>query len=178
MTLNGFEIEKYNVFGIKEKATTSTCPECSHSRKKSNEKCMSVFWDTGLGQCNHCGATVQLHTYKKKQGVKKYIIPVEPPKSDISEKATKWFKEQRGISIGTLNHLNIQTSIQNMPKARKEIDVIEFRYYSDGKLINIKYRGKDKDFKFIKDAKIIPYNIDSIKDASIIYCVEGELDCL
>lgn len=178
MTLNGFEIDKWNVFGIKEKATTSTCPECSHNRKKSTEKCMSVFWDTGLGQCNHCGAKVQLHTYKKKQGLKKYITPIEPPKSDISQTAINWFKDQRGISVGTLNHLNIQTSVKRMPKAGKDIEVIEFRYYSEGKLVNIKYRGKGKDFMFIKDARIIPYNIDSIKDANVIYIVEGEIDCL
>ena len=68
MELNGFEIESYNVHKIKEGSKTSVCPECSHTRKPQNQKqkCLSVFWDTGLGQCNHCSATIQLHTYKKR----------------------------------------------------------------------------------------------------------------
>jgi twinkle protein len=177
MTINGFEVEKYNVFGIKERATTSICPECSHNRKKSTEKCMSVFWDTGLGQCNHCGARVQLHTYKPKQSYKNYVTPVEVVKSEISQKVLKFFKDNRGISEGTLNHLKIRDGKEWMPKAGKEIDVIEFRYYLHGKLVNIKFRGANKDFKFIKDAKIIPYNIDSIIGSNIAYIVEGEIDC-
>lgn len=177
MIINGFEVDKFNVLGIKEGATTSTCPECSHNRKKSTDKCMSVFWDTGLGQCNHCGARVQLHTYKAKQGYKNYITPTEIIKSEISDKVLSFFKDNRGISEGTLNHLKIRDGKEWMPKAKKEIDVIEFRYYLHGKLVNIKYRGANKDFMFIKDAKIIPYNIDSIIGSKIAYIVEGEIDC-
>ena len=66
MNINGFDVDKFNIHSIPEGAKYHTCPECSHDRKKSEEKCMSVFWDTGLGRCNHCGAQVQLHTYKKK----------------------------------------------------------------------------------------------------------------
>lgn len=176
--INGFEVDKFNIHEIKQGATTSTCPECSHNRKKSTDKCMSVFWDTGLGQCNHCGARVQLHTYKAKQGTKNYFVPTEKPKTDISEKALKYFTETRKISLGTLNHLRVQTGKEWMPKAGKEIEVIEFRYYLHGKLVNIKYRGANKDFKFIKEAKIIPYNIDSIINSKIAYVVEGEIDCL
>jgi twinkle protein len=177
MILNGFEIEKFNVHGIKQGATKSTCPECSHNRKKATDKCMSVFWDTGLGQCNHCGARVQLHTYKAKQILKKYTIPEETPKKDISPKALKYFKDLRAISEATLNHLGIQTSTRMMPKAKAVIEVIEFRYYSNGSLVNIKYRGANKDFMFIPNAKVIPYNIDSIIGSDIIYIVEGEVDC-
>lgn len=176
--INGFEVQDFNIHGIKQGATTSTCPECSHNRKKSTDKCMSVFWDTGLGQCNHCSARVQLHTYKPKQGSKTYVVPEEKQVSDISEKALKWFNDTRKISLGSLNHLRVQTGRQWMPKAGKEIDVIEFRYYLHGKLVNIKYRGANKDFMFVKGAKIIPYNIDSIIGSKVAYVVEGEIDCL
>lgn len=43
MEINGFAVDKYNIHGIKEGATKSICPECSHNRKKSAEPCMSVF---------------------------------------------------------------------------------------------------------------------------------------
>jgi len=139
MIINGFEVEKFNVHNIKEGATVSVCPECSHNRKKSTDKCMSVFWDTGLGQCNHCGTRVQLHTYKAKQAYKNYITPIEVVKSEISEKVLNFFKDNRGISEGTLNHLKIRDGKEWMPKAQKEVDVIEFRYYLHGKLVNIIY---------------------------------------
>jgi twinkle protein len=65
--INGFEIEEYNIYNIPQNAKYHTCPNCSHDRKPENtkQKCLSVFWDTGLGQCNHCGSRVQLHTFKK-----------------------------------------------------------------------------------------------------------------
>ena len=41
--INGFVIDVYNIYGIPEKARTHTCPVCSENRKKSKDKCMSVF---------------------------------------------------------------------------------------------------------------------------------------
>jgi len=177
MTINGFEVDKYNIHGIKEGATTSICPECSHNRKKSTEKCMSVFWDTGLGHCNHCGARVQLHTYKTKESLKKYFIPDQIINTEISEKVKNYFLNNRGISESTLNFLKITSGKEWMPKAKKEIDVIRFNYYFHGSLVNTKFRGANKDFKFYKDARLIPYNVDRIIGESSCVIVEGEVDC-
>lgn len=177
MQINGFEIEKYNVFGIKEGATTSTCPLCSHNRKKSHEKCMSVNWSIGLGNCHHCGETIQLHTYKSKDSIKAYFVPTEKPYSAVSKKVINYFKDTRGISESTLNFLKITSSREWMPKAQKEIDVISFNYYLHGKLVNTKFRGANKDFKFIKDARLIPYNVDRIIGEKSCVIVEGEVDC-
>jgi len=33
----------------------TTCPRCSHTRKKSRDKCLSVNVTTGLWYCHHCG---------------------------------------------------------------------------------------------------------------------------
>lgn len=177
MTLNGFEIDKYNQYGIKENATTSTCPLCSESRKKNTEKCMSVFWDTGLGQCNHCGERVQLHTYKKKESTKIYLKPPINSNTDaISEDVIKWFNNVRGVGYEVLKRLKIGNSVKWMPKAKKEIPVIEFRYYLFGELINIKYRGKDKDFQFEKGCELIMYNLDAIMHEDECVVVEGEPD--
>src|SRR3954462_12199937 len=101
MNLNGFEIDQENIHGIRAGATTSTCPECSEHRRPENRKakCMSVFWDTGIGQCNHCGARVQLHTYKKKGNPKAYTLPKRSPiSSTLSDVLVKYFKDIRGIS--------------------------------------------------------------------------------
>ena len=38
MEINGFEIEKYNQHGFKDRAKTDICPFCSADRKKKNDK--------------------------------------------------------------------------------------------------------------------------------------------
>lgn len=179
MQINGFEIEEYNIYNIPEGATRWTCPVCSHTRKKSNEKCMSVFWDTGLGQCNHCGARVQLHTYKKKTRDKTYVRPQNINTTNLSDKVVKWF-ESRGISQQTLKNARISDCITNMPTKNgvKKRTAIMFNYYLDGELINVKYRDAEKNFKLISGAEKIFYNIDNIRTSKICVVTEGEIDCL
>ena len=180
--INGFEIDEYNIYGIKTGVKTSTCPKCSEHRKPQNQKqkCMSVFWDTGLGQCNHCGERIQLHTYKKdtQDKYKVYVKPKARPKSDLSKIVLDWFKDVRGISEQTLIDLKISESNKWMPKAGKEVHTIEFNYYLFDELINIKSRAKGKDFRFEKDAELIMYNIDSIIGQREAILVEGEPDVL
>ena len=53
-----------------------------------------------------------------------------------------------------------------------------FNYYDGPDLINIKSRNAKKEFRLSKDAKLIPYNINSIKSAKRVYFVEGEFDAL
>jgi twinkle protein len=177
--INGFEIDVYNQHGIKEGATSSTCPKCSDGRTKKTEKCMSVFWDTGLGQCHHCGERVQLHTYKKKDSTKVYVKPPSRSNTDaLSEQVIAWFNNERHIGYEVLKRLKIGNSVRWMPKAQKEIPVIEFRYFVFGELVNIKYRGKDKDFQFEKGCELVMYNLDAIMDEEECVIVEGEPDAL
>tara|TARA_R110000787_G_scaffold263380_1_gene369157 strand:- start:561 stop:2414 length:1854 start_codon:yes stop_codon:yes gene_type:complete len=178
MDINGFDVENYNVYGIPTKAKTSTCPKCSEDRKKKTDKCMSVFWDTGLGQCNHCGERVQLHTYKKKDIIKIYNKPKQKPKSDLSKTVIDWFKNERSISEQTLIDLKVSEGKKWMPKAGKAINTIEFNYFLFDELINIKSRGKNKDFMFEKECELIMYNIDSIIGQKEAFLVEGEPDVL
>ena len=128
--INGFQIDRYNVYKIKEGAKTSTCPKCSADRKKKLDKCMSVFWDTGLGQCSHCGERVQLHTYKKKDEVIIYKKPApqKAHRTNLSDTVVDYFKA-RGISAETLDKLNVTEAKKWMPKAQKEINTIEFNYF-------------------------------------------------
>ena len=180
MIINGFEVEKYNVHGITEGADKWTCPECSHTRKKSTQKCMSVFWDTGLGRCNHCGAQVQLHTYKKKGGnaIKQYVRPREINRTDLSDSLVEYFKG-RGISQTVLNRLKIAEGRDSMfvDDKWKDVPVMMFPYYREDTLINIKYRHK-RSFKLSKDAERIPYNLNGIRTTKECIIVEGEVDVM
>lgn len=180
MEINGFKIDEYNIYKFKEGEKTAICPFCSHNRKPHNQKvkCMSLFWDTGLGVCNHCSEKrIQLHTYKRSNEEKTYLKPVvRAEKTVISDKLYKYAKEQRGIKESTLEALKISSLKTWMPKAKKEIDTIQIPYFFLGKLINIKSRGANKDFKFEKGCEKIIYNIDSIIGEKECIITEGEPD--
>lgn len=178
MEINGFTVDEFNIYGIPNKAKSHTCPKCSHTRKKKNDKCMSVFWDTGLGQCNHCGETVQLHTYKKKQVEKHYIKPETPKIKNLSDKLIKYIVEQRKISKNAIERIKIREQKEWMPQTQKEENCICFDYYLEGELINVKYRDGRKNFKLYKGAEKIFYNLDSIATENECVIVEGEFDVL
>lgn len=176
-----FEIDEYNILGIKAGANAWTCPKCSHLRKpqNQNQKCMSVFWDTGLGHCNHCGERVQLHTYKKKRDAKVYTLPVrKPTNAPLSDLIVSSSINTRGIGLDALNRLKIGEGKRWMPKANAEVKVMEFPYFVHGKLVNVKYRAKDKDFMFEKGCELVMYNLDAIMHEKECVVVEGEFDAL
>lgn len=150
------------------------CPQCSHTRKKSNDKCLSVNLDKSVWRCNHCNWSGFLKNSMKKI---EYKRPEWTNRTDLSEVVVKWF-EQRGISQQTLTSQKVTESTEWMPKANKEVLTINFNYFRNDELINIKYRAKDKDFKMHKDAELIFYNLDGIKESDICYIVEGEMDAL
>lgn len=181
MEINGFKIKDYNVHGIKTGAKTSICPKCSHTRKPQNQKqkCASVYWDTGILHCNHCGERTQMHTFESKNPKKEYKKPKKTQvNKKYSENFIKWFSEVRGISKETLLKAKITEGSTWMPKAGKKINVIEFNYYLHDELVNIKSRGKNKDFKFEKDCELIMYGMDDIINEKECVLVEGEIDCL
>lgn len=179
MEINGFEIETFNVYGLPTRAKESTCPKCSADRQKKNDKCLSVFWDTGLGRCNHCGETIQLHTYKKKENVKQYVKPVlNAIRSDYSDKFINYIQNVRSIDIRALKALKVRESKEWMPQTKKEENCICFDYYLNAEIINVKYRDGKKNFKLFKDAEKIFYNLDNIATEKTCVIVEGEFDVL
>lgn len=179
--LNGFEIEVFNVHGIKQGATTSTCPKCSHNRKKKTDKCAMVDWERGLMTCQHCGEVTQLHTYKKqyntKPMTKEYSKPTYKPFEGVySDKLTNYVQIHRQINLSTLKRLKIRECKEWMPQTKQEENCIAFDYYYQGVLINTKFRDGRKNFKLVKDAEKILYNIDSIVGSKTAMVVEGEFD--
>jgi len=177
--IKGYQIENFNIYGIPTGAKTSTCPKCSADRKKSKDKCMSVFWDTGLGKCNHCGETTQLHTFKKKENVKHYSKPILSNLNiDYSERFINYITNVRSIDFNALKSLKVRESKEWMPQTKKEENCICFDYYFKDELINIKCRDGKKNFKLFKDAEKIFYNLDNIATEETCVIVEGEFDVL
>jgi len=156
------------------------CPKCSHTRKKKNDPCLSVNVDLGTYNCHNVGCDfsggVATNPYEPKP--KEYI---RPPKfvnnTGLSESMVNWFFK-RGITQKTLNLANITESKSWMPQTQKEENTINFNYFRDGELINVKYRDGRKNFRMIKDAELIFYGLDDIKDSDWCVIVEGECDKL
>ena len=178
--INGFLIDKYNQYDLKEKATQGICPLCSHTRKPKNQKsqCASYDWERGLGTCHNCDTTFQLHTYQRKGASEKvYIRPKTKPLDEVGTKVEEWFKS-RGISKQTLADLRVSEGQEFMPQTGKQENTIQFNYYMGDQLINVKYRDGRKNFKLYKGAEKVFYNINSIVGYDTCIIVEGEMDVL
>lgn len=149
------------------------CPRCHNERKHKYDRSLSIDLETGLFNCHNAGCGFKGSAASK---VKNFVVPTQRLQK-VSDKILKWF-EERGISNNTLLRFNITESVEWMPQHDREVPCINFNYFRNGQLVNIKFRGPQKAFKMIKDAELVFYNIDSIKDSKEVVCVEGELDCL
>jgi twinkle protein len=114
---------------------------------------------------------------EQEQSRKSYSKP-QPRLEKLEKETIAYFEQKRGISNNTLLRFKVTDSKEWMPKAQAEIPVICFNYYQDNQLVNVKFRGKNKDFKMVKDAKLIFYNLDSIKEEKECTICEGEIDCM
>jgi twinkle protein len=177
MKVNGFKVEKYNQYNFPEKVKKYTCPLCSESRKKKTQKCLTLDWERYLANCWHCGETLQINTYRKRETEKKYIRPKWKNKTELSDKVVKFF-ESRKISQLTLKRLKVSSGNEYMPVINKKCEAIQFNYFINDELINIKYRGPKKTFKMHKGSELVFYNLDSIRNSKECYITEGEIDCL
>jgi len=177
--INGFLIDKYNQYDLKDGATQGTCPLCSHTRKPKNQKlqCASYDWERGLGTCHNCDTTFQLHTYQRKGASEKVYVRPEVKYKETSTKVEEWFKS-RGINKQTLTDLCVGEGQEFMPQTGKQENTIQFNYYIGDQLINVKYRDGRKNFKLYKGAEKVFYNINSIVGYDTCVIVEGEMDVL
>lgn len=173
--INGYEIDVFNQYDLKVGAPVSTCPLCSHTRKKKNDKCASLDWKTGIGTCHHCGEKFQLHTFVKSN--REFVKPEWRNNTELSDNAIKWF-ESRGISQETVKMAKVTEGPEWMPQTGQNENTIQFNYFRNGELINTKFRDGRKNFKLVKGAEKVFYNLDNIVDCDTVVIVEGEMDAL
>jgi len=149
-----------------------TCPKCSPERKNKQDKCLSVNLDKGVYNCHHCGWSGNVKLKERKE----YFKPA-PIEINLSEKILKYF-QIRGISSATIANWKIGESREYFPQVREERAAINFNYYRQGELVNVKYRDAEKNFKLVSGAELIFYGLDNIKETNHCYIVEGEMDAL
>lgn len=154
----------------------TTCPECSHTRKKSSERCLSVNTIDGTWYCHHCGWSGGL----KKQARKSKDIPSFDSEIPIENMLIKKNENRfsfllgRGISERVIKANLIFADIQEWS------DKIwyGFPYFLEGKCVNIKYRSEEKEFRQTKDGYRVFYRIDSLANSKEAIITEGEIDTL
>lgn len=187
----------YPILAGKRGQVKTFCPFCREARSNKRDRSLSVNTETLAYHCHYCDAKGYLKSkmndtlaqdqrYFKPQP-KAFVKPKpkEPNKeSRFHDSLLEWFKG-RGISEQTLLDAKITEEIEYMPQCKAKKGCIAFNYYLDDELINVKYRTREKDFKLVSGAQLIPYNINSIaqesyqdgeEKAAII--VEGEMDAL
>ena len=178
--INGFLIDEFNQYSLKEGKTQGVCPLCSHDRQPKNQKaqCASYDWERGLGTCHNCSTSFQLHTYQRKGASEKdYVRPEQYVEKLLQSKVVDWF-ESRGISHETLTDLRVGEGSEYMPQTGNKENTIQFNYLMGDQLINVKYRDGRKNFKLYKGAEKVFYNINSIVGYDTCIITEGEMDVL
>ena len=178
--INGFEIDNFNQYDLDVGKREGICPLCSRDRQPKNQKakCAMYDWERGLGTCMNCNEVFQLHTFKRKSdSLKEYVKPEWRNNTQLSDKAIQWF-EARGISQKTLVKMKITEGVEFMPQTGKNENTIQFNYFINNELINIKYRDGRKNFKLVRGAEKVFYNIDRTIGHSYVVIVEGEMDAL
>jgi twinkle protein len=170
--------DRFKILGIDLKNIKTTgktfCPKCSADRKNKTDRCLSVDIQEGVYNCHNCGWAGSV---KPKREEKTYVRPVFNNRTELSDGLTKWF-QGRGISQQTLLEMKITEGPEFMPQTSKEENTCQFNYFEDGKLINTKFRDARKNFKMVKDAELVFYNLDGIKDSDWCIITEGEIDAL
>lgn len=168
----------------------STCPFCSHTRKKKHQKCMIINAKTGNYNCSHCGEKGRVDSdewiSKQKEQDNKTVEAAEATKNEqkrIEAYKSKIQESQKQPSKPFLKHEPTE-SIINYFKGRKigkecvlragiKTDskgrCIAFNYFSsiqDGsKIVNAKYRALN-DKKFWQHAnapKRVLYGLDILE---------------
>jgi len=180
--INIADKKEYEITVQRSGENLMVCPVCSYDRKKKNLKCFSYNRTKDVGSCNHCGITL----VKKKDYTPivkiEYKRPIWRNNTELSDKAIKWF-ESRKISQKTLLDLKVTEGVEFMPQISKEINTVQFNYFRDGELVNVKYRDGNKNFKLVSGAELIFYNLDCLKEIdkefkNYVVIVEGEIDAL
>lgn len=172
----------WSELGIDLKARTSgeyatTCPKCSHDRKKKRAAPLSVNITKGVFNCNHCGWKGGIGDAVKFEKKKEYKLP-QVNNTELSDKALKWFQEIRKISKATVIRFKLSESKEWMPQTEKIENCINFNYFRNEQLVNIKFRDAKKNFKLVSQAELIFYGLDLIEGQKTIVICEGEIDAL
>lgn len=162
-----------HVNGSRGPEVAALCPECSHTRKKSSDKCLQVNVDKGTWNCKHCGWTGGLKgmNWRGRQSERAYIRPDASKVTGATTDAALEYLMSRRITREVIVKNKITSGTIG------ERPAILFPYFDGGELVNIKSRAiDDKAFVMESGAELVAYCLDNIGPTTIF--AEGEIDSL
>ena len=128
----------------------TVCPQCSQTRKKKHYPCLNANLDKGIWHCWHCGWTGSLAkgqalapTSYQRRTV--YRRPTYAPPDGLPARVLQWFAK-RGIPETIVLRHRIGWGPVYMPQIEEEVSALQFPYFCNGQVINIKYRDFQKIF--------------------------------
>ncbi|MGH8592793.1 MAG: toprim domain-containing protein [Gammaproteobacteria bacterium] len=178
-TFADFGIDLNGRSGIEVK---TTCPQCSHARKKKTFPCLNVNTEKGVWHCWHCdwaGSLTQgeeRHSDVYERIKRNYRRPAYHEPFYLDSKALGWLTS-RGLTREVIERAKIGWGRVYMPQLEREVYAIQFPYFRDGECVNVKYRDLAKNFRMAAGAERVLYGLDDIDSACVII-VEGEIDKL
>jgi twinkle protein len=163
----------------------TTCPKCSHTRKKKTDPRLAVKIDGEGGaawQCHHCPWTGNVPSERRDDfglpPIRKPVArPVPVENADKPDTMYEWF-EKRGISRETVDRFGCYGTAQWFPQANAEKRCVAIPYHRGGELVNHKYRSEKKEFRQDKDAERTLFNVDALEGQDTAIFVEGEMDVM
>ncbi len=163
------------------------CPECHANRTDKRDKSLSVDWEKCIAHCHYCGKNfffgkTEKMAYtpqpKNRQEAKTYRKPGRLTNEEaLDENMCRWFSD-RGIPAEVAEAEGIVKVCRKMPQTGQVEKCIVFPYTVEGELVNRKYRDGAKHFMLEKDARLVPWRIDHIRDTPECIITEGEMDAL
>lgn len=152
----------------------TVCPRCSHDRRKPNDPCLSVNADSGVWNCHHCAWSGSLRASidERRHRFRPLSIKPKPQTETIFE--AMW---RRGITRAVVERNRLWLERRTMSD-KKQHNCAAFPYYADGELVNVKYRGGDKQFAQEKNADRSLYKVDDLIGQTEAIITEGEVDAL
>ena len=185
------DYNKLEKFGITNNGKKKQfCPKCHENRTDKRDKSLAVDWKKCIAHCHYCGENF---FFGKTEKLNSGQPPKQPPQKTETKEYKKpglltnqeplddnmkaWF-EGRGIPVEIAEAEGIVKACRKMPQTDKPEKCIVFPYAVDGTLVNRKYRDGAKHFMLEKDARLIPWRIDRIKETPECIITEGEMDAL
>jgi len=175
-----------DIHGQRAGQTKTLCPECSASRKKSRDPCLSVNIDEGVYNCHNCGWAGCIEERASPDGdssssLKKAPKPPELLTGTPMTTRGSTILNNRGIHDEVLDRNMIADSSPANASLGDQGITLKFPYFKGGEHVNTKYRyekeGEKKRFSMDPGAEICLYGYDDIKGDTLIW-VEGEIDKL
>lgn len=160
------------------------CPQCSSQRTNKKDKSLSVNLYTNQYYCHYCGWK-GVATNREHRQVGDPLVANSQPEANtntlhqpLTDKQLEWFANERHIPQEVLVLAGVTSATEYMAQAKAKVNCICFNFFEDGELVNTKFRDGHKNFKLLQGARLLPYNIDSIRHTTECIITEGEIDAL